>query len=241
MSQPVHPIQAAIFETLRTKPTGLRFSELRPADVESDLFNYHLKQLVSAGHVEKLDAGYRLTKAGKEFLVDAAPLENGLPPRLKIAAMCLVSRVNSAGQLEMLYQKRKREPHLGSMVMVAGGIRRGEPVLAAARRRLKEEAGLSADFVWVGTLRKLRKRPSSNFVWSDITYHICAAQNVSGEPADTPFGTHEWVSPERAAELESTQSVGNPFLAKFVLQLASNAQTINQHFYIEEETISDIW
>lgn len=54
-------IQSEILSKLLTAET-LRYSEARPENVESDLYNYHLKFLIQKGLVEKNDNGYSLVK-----------------------------------------------------------------------------------------------------------------------------------------------------------------------------------
>jgi len=213
---------------------------MHPSGIDSDLYNYHLKHLLKQGYIEKSDKQYLLTNKGRKFLVDLAPLRFGLPPRLKIAAMCLVLRKGNSG-LEVLYQRRLREPHIGSVTMVAGGLKRGEGLVDAARRRLQEESGLLSEPSWVGTLRKVRTSPEDNNPWSDITYHICASFNPEGETVTTKYGQHIWFGLEEAAELERTQVVGSPFLGDFLSALAKDNTVLKRGFYHEEYTDNDIW
>jgi 8-oxo-dGTP pyrophosphatase MutT (NUDIX family) len=236
----IHPLQIEIFERVRSSQSGLRFAQMCPNGIESDLYNYHLQQLVKRGYIGKTAGLYSLTNQGREYLVDLAPLRLGQPPRLKIAAMCLVLR-NNNGQLETLYQTRLREPHRGSRVMVAGGLKRGEPLLVAAHRRLLEESGLNSEPRWIGTLRKIRLQPNINKVWSDITYHICVSFEPSGQAGVTKYGSHEWITLKEASKLERGQVVGSPFLSSFLLLLAKDKQVLDKAFYCEEKVVSDIW
>ena len=51
---------------------GLRFSELKPDEIENKLFTYHLKKVSAAGFVEKdADGLYRLTPEGRRVGVGA--------------------------------------------------------------------------------------------------------------------------------------------------------------------------
>ena len=47
-AQAIHPIQIEIFERVHSSANGLRFSEMCPAGIESDSYNYHLQQLVQS-------------------------------------------------------------------------------------------------------------------------------------------------------------------------------------------------
>jgi len=239
-STAIHPLQIEIFERLRTNPQGLRFSQMCPKGIESDIDNYHLKYLVKSGFIKKSDGKYLMTAKGKEHVVDLAPLRFGVAPMLKIAAMNMALKTTDEG-LKILYQRRLREPHFGSIVMVAGGLKRGETLLAAAKRRLLEEAGLVCEPRWIGTLRKIRLRTEDRRPWSDITYHICASFEPAGEILATKFGEHFWLSLPEAARLEISQSVGSPFLSELLLELDKDLSKLDNGFYKEEVVVSDIW
>ena len=60
-----HHIQRTIVYTLAFAES-LRFAELKPDDIDSKLFTYHLKKVVSAGFVTKTaDGAYALTPEGR--------------------------------------------------------------------------------------------------------------------------------------------------------------------------------
>lgn len=230
----MHPLQIEVFERLRAAKRPLRFSELCPKGIESDLYTYHLKQLMKLEYVQKLASGYELTKLGTAYLADIAPLRYGKPQLLKIAAMCLV-----VSEGKVLYQHRSRQPHAGSWLMVAGGLKRGELLLDAAKRRLNEEAGLNGDPGYVGTLRKIRLDPMSGKPWSDITYQVCLFQNPQGRVGLTKFGEHAWLTCEQAAHFEHTQIVGSDYLADYLQGFQKLNFVCPPPFYIEEVVTHD--
>ena len=66
-----HHIQKSIVYKLAFS-SGMRFSELQPADLDNKLFDYHLKQVIRDGLVEKGEDGlYRLTSEGRRIGVGA--------------------------------------------------------------------------------------------------------------------------------------------------------------------------
>ena len=57
----LHFYQKELIKKLVTRPT-LRFNELLIEELESEHMNYHLKQLINIGFVEKKKGKYNLTK-----------------------------------------------------------------------------------------------------------------------------------------------------------------------------------
>ena len=242
MIQAIHPLQIEIFERLRTADAGeLRYSQMCPEGIETDVFNYHVKQLVKQGRIAKKGVQYALTAAGKELLSDLHPLHRGQTQRFKIAAMCLVLREYDPGQYKVLYQRRGVEPHKGSQALVAGGVKRGEHLLDAARRRLREEAGLESDPVWVGTLRKIRSLHADDAPWSDITYQVCVSIVGSGDATATKYGTATWISLPEAAKLEREQGVGSAYMSQLFIAIEKDITVLEKGFYVEERAEGPVW
>src|SRR5688572_886688 len=99
-----HPIKLSILERLRVSSDGLRYSSMRPQDIENDLYNYHLRQLVSQGFTEKREQRYDLTAAGIKLLMELKPVTaQGESHRFKMASLCLVTRAAADG-LEVVVQ-----------------------------------------------------------------------------------------------------------------------------------------
>lgn len=45
----------------------LRNRDMRPPGVESNLYQYHLKELLKDGYIKKLETGYTLSKKGLQY------------------------------------------------------------------------------------------------------------------------------------------------------------------------------
>lgn len=125
----------------------LRYADLKPADVEGNLFMYHLKQLIKQGLVLKCDDGrYELSAEGQAY-ADRLSLKT-LTPRAQPRIVTLIVLQNEAG--EYLLYRRKRQPLLGMIGFPYGKIHLGETVAEAANRELKEKTGLSAELTHRG-------------------------------------------------------------------------------------------
>lgn len=132
-----HVIQKDILSRL-TKAEYLRFSELKSSKVESNLFMYHLRQLMKNGLVEKGSDGYGLTRLGKSY-VDRSTLETlTLRPQAKIITILAVKNKHD----QWLILERLHQPYLGYRGMPSGKVHYGEDLLDSAKRELKEKANL---------------------------------------------------------------------------------------------------
>lgn len=146
-----HPIRLNILSQLKISDATLRYSQMKPNELDSDLFNYHLQYLVKQKLITKASTTYELSEEGKKFLVELFPLsKDGETNQFKVASLCIIWRKTKHG-IELLYQHRGRSPFKNDLEMIAGGLSRGEFALTAAKRRAREEAGVSTQFKLMGT------------------------------------------------------------------------------------------
>jgi 8-oxo-dGTP pyrophosphatase MutT (NUDIX family) len=132
-----HHIQRDILDRL-THASSLRFSELKPDGMESNIFMYHLKQLMRDGYVQKTDEGYLLTTAGLSY-VDLLSGENQRPrPQPKLIAILALH--DAAGR--WLLAERKIQPYFKTRMFPSGKQHRGETSAEHAVRELAEKTGL---------------------------------------------------------------------------------------------------
>lgn len=136
----MHWIQKHILAQLITNPR-LRYGKIKPANVEGNLFMYHLRALMKEGLVVKSDDGlYELTPAGKLY-ADRLSLQT-LTPRVQPRIVTLITCQNDQG--EWLLYRRKRQPLLGQVGFPYGKLHLDEVVEDAAARELMEKTGIRA-------------------------------------------------------------------------------------------------
>lgn len=132
-----HVIQREILKKLVV--TGnCKYSELKPDNVESNLFMYHLTKLRNRGIVTKDGNIYSLTTEGGMF-VDRANLDR-LRFRIQPKIITILAVHSSSGKWLLL--ERKHEPHMNRVGFPSGKIHYGESLDVAAHRELKEKAGI---------------------------------------------------------------------------------------------------
>jgi 8-oxo-dGTP pyrophosphatase MutT (NUDIX family) len=225
-----HPIQKQILTKFLTRPE-LRYSEVRIPEIENDLFNYHLQYLVKIGILRKIDLTYSISTKGLTDLLMFDSLGN-VYQGLRVSVLIYIIDFNSKPQ-RIVAQKHIRQPYMGDFnAGITGKVRPGEPIEAAAMRKIKEETGLHGTAKLLGVIRKIRRSKDNSFL-DDGLFHVCVCTDFSGDLiTSNEFGENSWISFKQALELEkAATSTGRKSYA--MLQKIMK-QDFTQ-FYIEEE------
>lgn len=143
----MHWIQRHILRQLSSSD-GSRYSELRPKDVEGNLFMYHLNQMMKGGLVDKQAAKYALTEKGKAIVAQMS-MRKGAPIAVPNILVIVVYRQDDQ---QVLY-RWTRQPYRGSISFPFGRLHTGWTVLGMAASQLHFKTGLSAtDFKLLGNV-----------------------------------------------------------------------------------------
>lgn len=142
-----HHIQRSIVYKLALS-SALRFSELKPDDIENKLFTYHLKKVVSAGFVEKTSEGlYELTPEGRRLGIHA--VENG-QALVDQAYSVLFLAIRRKSDSAWLLCKRKSHPlinRFGFMHCIPTAL---EDASVTAQKECLNKSGVHAEFAALG-------------------------------------------------------------------------------------------
>lgn len=133
-----HHIQKHIIDVLMYRKVA-RFRDLRPPRVDTNLFTYHLKNLVKSGFLEKVTGGYTLSSAGLSYVDRVSSEKKAIRTQPKIITMLVVQ--NSEG--DILLQRRTKQPHIDTWTLPYGKIHiEDASVKAAAQREAQEKLGI---------------------------------------------------------------------------------------------------
>lgn len=183
----MHPLQKHILHQLMFNK-DLNFSKLKPKNIESNLFVYHLKLIINDGLVYKNPTGrYELTIDGKTFSdkISLAAFKPRIQP--KIITMIVCKRKDGK---QALYKKR-RHPFIGLVGFPYGKIHLGEKVLAAANRELLEKANLEASLTLKGNVYMTTYQQEELF--NQTFCHVFSAIKPQGELLkDSDIGDCFW-------------------------------------------------
>ena len=233
MAQAFSQIQNHILSKLKNARV-LRYTDLQPEAIPNDLFNYHLQFLVKKGFVDRNEEGYSLGASGIKHVADPdlSTRDEKIASTFKVNVITLVSR-GAKKKIEILNQVRTSHPSFGKIGAMGGIVRKGESIETAAKRKLKVETGLDADFKIVGIERRMMYVGDALF--SDILFPIAYADHSEGKLIDTEFGRNLWVSIEDAIKNESSE-FDSIKMIPYVLKAIKNGSIAILPFFYEEDT-----
>ncbi|MEY2664525.1 MAG: hypothetical protein RIT04_333 [Candidatus Parcubacteria bacterium] len=198
---------------------------------------------------------YCLSEVGVRHVADAYPLnkeEEKNASLFKINVITIVSRVvqdpasprsksrKGSKKIQILNQIRGVHPSYGKIGVPGGVVRKGEPVLAAATRKLEEETGLVADFNLLGFERRMMYVQHELF--SDVLFPIAYSDQTRGELlAETKFGKNMWVDIDQAIQHESAEFDSLVKIRDVLLSIKKGKDAIKKlPFFYEEKVQSDV-
>lgn len=183
----MHVIQKDILAKLITSPY-LRYSYLKPTNIEGNHFMYHLKALMRDGLVVKNEQGQYLLSPEGKLNADKLSLQN-YAPRKQPSIVTLITCQNAKGQ--WLVYKRKRQPLIDQIGFVYGKLHLEETIEQAAHRELKEKTGLQCELIHRGD-GYITIYEGSDLV-SQIMFHLFYGKNPFGEiKKTTKPGVASW-------------------------------------------------
>jgi DNA-binding HxlR family transcriptional regulator len=136
-----HHLQKDILYKLVTNDS-LRFSELRPKNIDSNVITYHLQQLIKQKLVTKTDSGqYALTELGKVAGINITLSKKEL---LEQAHSVILMALRDGDK--WLLRKRKAQPMYDKVGFVHSEPTANEDSLVTAKKDFKSRTGLDANF-----------------------------------------------------------------------------------------------
>ncbi|HUB94021.1 MAG TPA: NUDIX hydrolase [Verrucomicrobiae bacterium] len=182
-----HHIQREIVNRL-SQAKSLRFSELKPKELEANLFMYHLKRLIKDGYVTKTSNGYELATQGLTY-VDGLTLSDG-KPRKQAKILCILALQRPDGS--WLLGRRKYQPYIGQLMFLSGKQHFGESPEAHAKREVYEKVGSELELTRRGMvdIRITRGGEPLTHIIGHI-YHAIISEDLI-VPVETDQHTYSW-------------------------------------------------
>lgn len=188
--EPLHPIQREIMR-LMTLHASPRYSDIKPEDVDGNLFMYHLNELMKDGYIIKTDKQYGLTIKGRRH-AGIISVDTGLP-RLQPKIVVMIYAKNTAG--EYLLFRWKRQPFMNTVSLPYGKTWFGEPIQKMAERELAMKTGLNGMLAHIGDAYV--KTSVGSEIISHMLVHIFSLSDWSGTAAsEVPTGDCFWAKIE---------------------------------------------
>lgn len=161
----LHHIRKYILQTLTTVKWA-RFRDMRPEKVDTNLYAYHLKQLIKDGYIENnSQKGYRLSPMGLRF-VDHVSLENFEPRwQPKILTMLFAEH-----DKKILMWPKYKQPFIGKWSLPSGKMHYDDVTVHDAMVR---ETGYYLHATPSG-LRQIGVVEYSAFINNDLVSHTIA-------------------------------------------------------------------
>lgn len=181
----MHELQRHILKKLTVNKEA-RYSELKPASVESNLFAYHSKNLIKVGYISTKKGVYKLTAAGRQF-VDRVSFET-FKERIQPKIVTLLVLQDKG---KYLLYKRRRSPFIDHVGFPYGKIHLEERLSEAADRELQEKTGLKAGLKHRGDVY-ITVHDETELI-SHMLCHVFSGTKITGElKNDSSIGECFW-------------------------------------------------
>lgn len=132
-----HHVQKHILSVLLHQRVA-RFRDMRAPRVDTNLYSYHLTQLVKSGFVTKTEGGYTLDTKGLVYVDRLNAEKLFVRPQPKIVTMLVIQN----GYGDLLLYKKWRQPFIDKWTVPFGKIHNDDQsIAAAAERELHEKVG----------------------------------------------------------------------------------------------------
>jgi ADP-ribose pyrophosphatase YjhB (NUDIX family) len=127
----IHTIQQSIM-VLLINQKEIRFKDLRPKNIDTNIFSYHLKVLISKDLIIKSNSSYSLSQLGLKYISDLTKYEF-LQPAIIISFVIQ----NSDG--DVLLIRRQAQPYIDCWTLPYGYIDAHETTMRGSANRIISE------------------------------------------------------------------------------------------------------
>jgi hypothetical protein len=132
----LHHIRRTILDELATAESR-RYAELKPKDLDGNVFNYHLKGLIVDNLVQKNAGGdYSLTQQGRDYIVHRYEDQSQSAHSIFLIVL--------KRQSDYLLRRRDVQPLIGYTGFIHGEPEVGVDIIQTAEQRLYQKTGIKS-------------------------------------------------------------------------------------------------
>lgn len=211
-----HHIQKHIVGYLTTHKEG-RFRDMRPSNVDTNLYAYHLKLVQSNGLVEKCDSGYTLSERGQSY-VDRT---NAISGNITLQPKIITALVIQDGYGKVLMTPNTKQPYIDLWKLPLGKVHSDDTSIAAAanRERIEKVGRFDVSLAHVGDCYIRTQGNLMLPTFAHIFYGI----------VDDPFEVkgYSWIDPHALPQLNTAPGMSEIIARTF----------FRDQYFFEEFTI----
>lgn len=186
----IHPFQLEILQKLLYSD-GLPYSKLKPRDMEGSKFTFHLEQLINSKFILKLVRKYHLSDTGKELANRMDLGDDKVQTQAKVSVIMVCKR-RVGNKISLLLYSRLKSPFYGYQGFPTGKVKKGEDILVAARRELKEETNLVGE-PELFSIQHYKIYDEEKILLEDRIFFVCRFVNPKGDLKSGIEGDYAWV------------------------------------------------
>lgn len=185
-----HHIQREIIDRLM-RAESVRFKDLKPLGMESNIFMYHLKQLIKQNLVTKIEGGYTLAPFGLSYVDNLNTTEKKLQSQPKIIAIAAIR--TQTGQ--WLMAERKIQPFIRKYMLISGRQHLGETAQEHSIREVQEKLGITVAPMYRGQAETLLYDVPSKTLLTHVlggVYEVTLEKPIA-TPPETDYFRYVWI------------------------------------------------
>jgi ADP-ribose pyrophosphatase YjhB (NUDIX family) len=215
----MHYVQSHILKVLAFNKF-VRFKDMKPPKVDSNLYSYHLRVLQKDKYVSKTDQGYTLSPKGLSYVDGLSNDDRKIRKQPKIVAIFALQ--NDKG--EWLMVRRLMQPYIGQYMLPSGKQHYGESPEAHIQRELLEQIGSDIEVKRCG-FTDVRISKNDEII-THINGHVYHGYYDGPLPQDSRKFSYEFLQAgsvemvENTADLLKAIALGGSFYRSFEKQAA---------------------